>query len=287
MVGLARVFFRGELAPRWWVVDVLLSYLMIFLMSPVLFLVMRYFMIVIKFDLSPISAAKQLSPSMEGYSNSVYVISALGVLISMCILYFMQKREEDCDCDFCSGRLQGKWYHILFPFLSERMDKKYQYPYQVLDNEDLDSCRCHHCVWYHLEVLGNVSLNEATETATDLRADVMGVADLKHPSPIYVRVKFTKIQGCIIVFQREGVVSMELVSQLNNIHSYSHAADPKIVWDRMNHLGRTIQSVNVDRYMGCIKNVNVSADSVAFAYALFRRFKQTAGEWDFPSAPPE
>lgn len=107
----------------------------------------------------------------------------------------------------------------------------------------------------------------------DLRADSISLSDLKH-TPKYAKVLHT-VRGkwAIFPFQHrttELIVSLEVVSQLSVASNLSPLSTDEITAERIFHSGRTLQSVNLDRYL-TLATHNIVQDSAIVVFGLYRR----------------
>lgn len=109
----------------------------------------------------------------------------------------------------------------------------------------------------YVEVLECGKLMSKQET-DDLRADNEALVDLKHENPLLFKASFSRVSvlgnripqwlGWRPRLTTEMYVSAEMASQLMSQSVCAVNADEKTTWARLNQAGRSIQTVNTDRY---------------------------------------
>lgn len=128
------------------------------------------------------------------------------------------------------------------------------------------------------------------ENPEDFRADVMALGKLKHPRAYYGSFEYTRHEFHPIpfVWPRETKanfrVSYQLLSQFLSPQNVSLMANETQSADRLDHIARSLHSVNIDRFME-LRHENIVQNTVLLAYGLVRKMKQNTKDVVFPRAP--
>jgi len=120
----------------------------------------------------------------------------------------------------------------------------------------------------------------------DLRCDVMALVKLLHTDAVYAVVRYSCEEGVIFdlfsrilrflgfVSWREDMnVSLELFVQLASPSNLAIDSDEVTSWNRINHSSRTLQTVNINRYLVTLSEY-VAQDTVLLTYGLYMSMKE-------------
>jgi hypothetical protein len=147
-------------------------------------------------------------------------------------------------------------------------------------------------------------LDETLQNHADLRADTSSLADLKHNA----KYAFVRFRDSVSISFWERVkrlvrrsrqvntrvpldneefltVSVELLSQITTAECMSLVCDYETAWQKIYSKARTLQTVNINRYMFSSKR-HVVQDTCLLALAMYVEMHEKKSRMPFPKPAP-
>lgn len=114
----------------------------------------------------------------------------------------------------------------------------------------------------------------------DGRADVLGLADLKHTDPLLHEIMYE--HGYLFrTKQRVLTISLEILSQCAISRVLDLGYDEKLVWQHIRHVVNNYQHANLPREL-VLKLLNVGQDTQVLAFGLWKHMQQERADVLFP-----
>lgn len=120
----------------------------------------------------------------------------------------------------------------------------------------------------------------------DYRPDAISLGALKHFDPHYVDMTAKIFDPDSFWWWPKSRTtrfkcSLELLSQLLVASNISLTLEPKLVFEKLNHMAKSINSVNLSRYEVLEKQF-VITNTVILAYAMYRLMVEQQENLNFP-----